>query len=168
MAEIFYLFTKHSKFSRETLSPITYYATTAATGAALGLIFTANDLSNSDIKELKGIFIAAFIYTAAIFISMTIFAFLTVRRMQIFIGCIISALLLSIISIFIINTTFYAFIGIIVGTLYLIVDTQLMINKAENGLIEPFEDARQIYYDLFNIFIKIASLLSKDRKGKNE
>ena len=99
---------------------------------------------------------------------MTIFAFLTVRRSQIYLGCIISALILSLISIFTINPDLYAFIGVLIGTLYLIVDTQLMINKAENGIIEPFEDARQIYYDLFNIFIKIVSLLSKDGKGKKD
>jgi FtsH-binding integral membrane protein len=162
------LFTRHSKFSRETLSPITYYATTAATGAALGLVFASNNLSYADLRELKGIFLTAFIYTGAIFISMTVFAFLTVRRMQIYLGCAITALVLSIISIFIINTNLYAFIGILVGILYLIVDTQLMINKAENGMIEPFEDARQIYYDLLKIFVRIVVLLLKDKKEKKD
>lgn len=110
----------------------------------------------------------AFIYTATIFISMTLFALLTVRRTQIFLGCVISSLVLSIISIFIINTTLAAFVGLIVGILYLIVDTQLMINKAENGIIEPFEDARHIYYDLLKIFIRIVVLLLQEKKEKRK
>lgn len=162
------MFTKHSKFSRETLSPLTYYAATAATGAALGLVFASNSISSSELKALKGIFLTAFIYTATIFISMTVFALLTVRRTQIFLGCVISSFVLSIISIFIVNTNLAALVGLIVGLLYLIVDTQLMINKAENGIIEPFEDARHIYYDLLKIFIRIVVLLLKDQDKKEK
>lgn len=165
IAELVFLFTRHSKFSKEVLSPINYFATTAATGAGVGLIFTI-PMSPSDLVELKSIFLSAFIFTASIFITMTIFAMLTVRRTQIFFGCIIASLVLSIIGIFITNVTTSAIFGLIIGVLYVIVDTQLMINKAESGLFEPFEDARHLYYNLLRIFLQIIVLLSKDKKKK--
>jgi FtsH-binding integral membrane protein len=166
LAEVFYLFTRHSKFSQEYVSPINFYATTAATGAALGLIFTMK-MSTSDLLELKSIFLSSFIFTFSIFLTMTIFAILTVRRVQIFFGCIIGSLVLSIIGIFVVNTTFSAIIGLIIGVLYVVVDTQLMINKAEQGMIEPFEDARHLYYNLLRIFLEIIILLSKNKKKKD-
>ena len=165
IAELVYLFTRHSKFSTEVLSPANFYASTFAIGAALGLSFTI-EMSQSELFELKSIFMTAFIFTAAIFFVMTVFALLTVRRLQIFFGCIVTSLILSIATIFIYNTTLYSVIGLLIGSLYIIVDTQLMINKAESGMFEPFEDARHLFYNLVKIFIRIIVLLSKDKKSK--
>ena len=123
-------------------------------------------MSEYELLELKKIFITSFIFTASIFASMTVFALLTVRRIQIFFGCIISSLILSIIGIFVVNSTFAALIGLVVGVLYIIVDTQLMINKAEQGIFEPYEDARHLYYNLLRVFLEIISLLSKESKKK--
>ena len=167
IAELVYVFTRHSKFSTEVLSPANFYASTFAIGAALGLTFSI-DMSRNELLELKSIFMSAFIFTAAIFFVLTVFSLLTARRLQIFFGCIITSLILSIVSFFIFNTTMYSIIGVIIGSLYIIVDTQLMINKAENGVFEPFEDARSLFYNLVKIFIRIIVLLSKDKKNKKD
>ena len=110
IAEIVLFFTRHSKFSKQFLSPITYYALTSAVGAALGLVFSSqmtSNMSKSDIIMLKSVFLTAGVYTSGIFLSISLFALLTIRRMIIFYGCIISSFILSIISIFIINASLY-------------------------------------------------------------
>lgn len=167
IAELFYMFTRHSKFSREILSPANFYASTFAIGAAFGLVFSL-DMSKKELLILKEIYTAAFIYTAAIFLALTIFSLMTVRRLKIFYGCIFTSLILSIVSFFIFNATLYSIIGLIVGSLYIVVDTQLMINKTESGIFEPYEDARSLFYNLAKIFIRIVVLLSKNEKNKKE
>jgi len=118
---------------------------------------------------LKGASLSALIITGSIFVSMSIFSILTVRRTTIFFGALISSLVLSLIGIFVINAHLYAVIGIVVGILYVIVDTQMMIHKAESGRFEPFEDARQLFYDLVQLFLRILSvLLEKDKNEKKK
>ncbi len=164
-------FTRHSKFSKQFLSPITYYALTSAVGAALGLVFSSqmtSNMSKSDIIMLKSVFLTAGVYTSGIFLSISLFALLTIRRMIIFYGCIISSFILSIISIFRINASLYSIFGLIIGVLFVIVDTQIMIQKTERGIFEPFEDARQLYHNLVQLFIKIVQILLKDKKEKKD
>lgn len=64
-----------------------------------------------------------------------------------------------------------ALLGVVIGSLYVIVDTQLIIFKASSGVFEPFVDALNLFYDLFKIFIEIVKLLSsnndKKKKEKN-
>lgn len=53
--------------------------------------------------------------------------------------------------------------------LYVIIDTQLMIHKAENGVFDVYTDAKQLLLDLFKIFIEIFKLLAQnDKKKKNK
>lgn len=168
IAEIVLLFTCHSKFSKQLLSPISYYALTCP---ALGLVFSSqmtSNMSKSDIIMLKSVFLTAGVYTSGIFLSISLFALLTIRRMIIFYGCIISSFILSIISIFIINASLYSIFGLIIGVLFVIVDTQIMIQKTERGIFEPFEDARQLYHNLVQLFIKIVQILLKDKKEKKD
>lgn len=151
------------------LSPISFYAATALIGALIGALFSLN-MPVEEMEILKGASLSALIITAAIFVSMSVFSILTVRRTAIFFGALISSLVLSLIGIFVINAHLYAVIGIVVGLLYVIVDTQMMIHKAESGRIEPFEDARQLFYDLVQLFLRILSLLlekEKNEKKKN-
>ncbi len=151
------------------LSPISFYAATALIGALIVALFSLN-MPVEEMEILKGASLSALIITAAIFVSMSVFSILTVRRTAIFFGALISSLVLSLIGIFVINAHLYAVIGIVVGLLYVIVDTQMMIHKAESGRIEPFEDARQLFYDLVQLFLRILSLLlekEKNEKKKN-
>jgi hypothetical protein len=50
-----------------------------------------------------------------------------------------------------------------------ILDTQVIIFKAEAGAFEPFVDATNLFTDLFKIFIEIIKLLmSNSEKKKKE
>lgn len=165
IAEVVFLFTRHSKFAQTRLSPISFYATTFFLGALIGSVFIG--LGKEDTIAMKSLLMSAFVMTAAVFISVSVFALLTVRRTIIYFGSIISCLVLSVISIFLFRSPAEAVFGLIIGMLYVIIDTQLMIHKTENGLNEPYEDARQLFYDLVKILIEIMKILGKKEKKKD-
>ena len=52
------------------------------------------------------------------------------------------------------------------GVLYVIIDTQIMIHKAENGVFDTFTDAKHLLFDLFKIMMEIMKILSKEKKEK--
>jgi len=76
------------------------------------------------------------------------------------------ALVLGIIGFFVYKTALGAILGIIIGCVYVIIDTQIIIFKAQSGAFEPFIDATGLFIDLFNIFVKILKLMAKKKKGK--
>ena len=125
-------------------------------------------MSSGDALLLKNILINSFIYASALFASVSIFAFLTVNRRMIYAGCVSTALVLSLLSIFFFRGDFRAIIGIVIGLLYLVVDTQKMVHKAENGMYEPYHDARELFVDLVKITIEISKLLMSQEKEKKK
>lgn len=169
IGEIAYLFVKNTKFGKNTLSPANFYLICSTLGALFGMMLNvAYGQSKTSYAETKSIMLTAFIFTAAIFLSMTIFSFMTIRRTQIYFGCIVASLILSIIGIFVTNAVFSSLLGLILGVIYVIIDTQIMIFKAENGIYDAYEDARQIFVDLARIAIHIMVLLSKDSENKKK
>jgi len=167
IAEIVLFFAHSTKFGHIYLKPGTFFGYAIAFGSSIGFTFLMVD-DVEDQKLLGQVTMSAFIYSLSIFAAFSIFAMLTVRRTQIFLYSIISCLVLSLISIFVWNTTAAGIIGLIVGILYVIIDTQIIINKTENGIYDTFTDAKQLLIDLFKIFIEIMKLLMSDKKKKNK
>lgn len=91
---------------------------------------------------------------------------------MIFAGSFIASLVLSIFTLFISpNTFFAAVIGLVVSVLYVIVDTQIIIQKTEYGRFETFRDAKELFVDFIKIMIEVLNLLSKlsgEQKKKKE
>jgi len=83
---------------------------------------------------------------------------------MIFLGSALSCLILGIIGLFIFHTAMEAVIGIIIGCLYVIVDTQIIIFKAQSQIFQPFTDAINLYSDLIKVFVEIVKLLSSEKK----
>ncbi len=80
----------------------------------------------------------------------------------------ISILVLAIINIFVFSIVLDAVIGLAIGVLYVILDTQIIIHKTEAGIFDVFTDAKELFVDLVKIFIEIMKLLMKDKKKKDE
>lgn len=59
-------------------------------------------------------------------------------------------------------------IGLFIGILYLIFDTQLIIRKTESGTFEVYKDAKHLLIDLFKIFIEIAKILLKKEEEREK
>jgi hypothetical protein len=49
-----------------------------------------------------------------------------------------------------------------------VIDTQIIIHKTENGIFDVFTDAKQLLLDLFKIFIEILKWLAKQQKKKDD
>jgi FtsH-binding integral membrane protein len=112
--------------------------------------------------------LSAFIYAFSIFAVFSVFAMITVRRTQIFVYSAISCLALSLINIFVWNLAVSSIIGLVIGILYVILDTQIIVQKTELGVYDTFTDAKQLLIDLFKIFIEIFKLLASEKKKKNK
>lgn len=162
--EIYIICTKHNDFTMRVLSPVNFYAITVALGGIIGSVFT--EMRGKEAEFLLSTMITSFMMTCALFLSFSLFAVLTCRRLSIFFGGAVLALVLSIFGIFFYGGIIHALIGLVVGILYLILDTQMMIHKAENGIIQPYEDARQLFLDFVKIFLEILKILNKMNKNK--
>ena len=53
----------------------------------------------------------------------------------------------------------YLMIGLLTACLYIIYDTQIIIEKAENGDKDVVSHTLTLFVDLFNIFIRILEIL---------
>lgn len=82
----------------------------------------------------------------------------------IFFGSIIATLVLAVINIFVFSVFVEAVIGLFIGVLYVIVDTQMIIHRTESGIYDVFSDAKLLFLDLVKIFIEILKILSSKKK----
>jgi FtsH-binding integral membrane protein len=111
--------------------------------------------------------ISAGVYTFAIFACFSVFAIITNKRTHIFAGAAIASLILSLVSLFLFRfSVLESLIGLALGILYVIIDTQMMIMRAESQNKDVFQDAKSLFIDFVKIFLRILELLSKDDKKK--
>ena len=59
------------------------------------------------------------------------------------------------------------FLGVVIFSLYIVVDTQLMISRAEMGYKDVPGHALQLFLDFINLYVRILRLLSDKKKKKN-
>ena len=109
---------------------------------------------------------SAFIMTTALFGTFSIFSIATSKRLGIYFGASILCLVIGIINIFIWNVMLEAMIGVVIGCLYVIIDTQTIIHKTENGIFDVYRDAKMLFVDFVKIFIHILKILSENKKEK--
>ena len=70
------------------------------------------------------------------------------------------------------NLTYLMF-GLLIGCLYIIYDTQMIVERAENGDKDEISHAMILFVDLFELFIRILQILielqkNEDNKKKKE
>lgn len=162
IAEVVIIFTRNSKFAKNYLNPGTFYAYAVCFGIVIGAIVEAS--TKSERKVMVGLVTSAFIYSLALFSTFTMFALLTVRRSSILFGSFITIFILSLISLFVFSSALESLIALIMGCLYVIVDTQIIIHKTENGIYNVFTDAKELFLDFVKIFCEIMKVMSKKKK----
>ena len=136
-------------------------------GISLGGLLATGiaNFSKSDKLFINNVCFQALLLTALIFFVFSMFSILTSNRLAIYSGATILTLVLSIISFFIWNFMLEIIIGVIIGCLYIITDTQRIIYKSENNRKNNvFQDAKLLFVDFAEIFFKILTYLLK----KNE
>ena len=64
------------------------------------------------------------------------------------------------------NLTYLMF-GLLIGCLYIIYDTQMIVERAENGDKDEISHAMILFVDLFELFIRILQILIELQKNED-
>jgi FtsH-binding integral membrane protein len=149
---------------------------------ALGLFTFCNGMSIGPLIGYAAhldpsIVVTALLSTTVIFAMFSIAAMVATRRSYLYLGSILSSamtilFLMSILSMFGMRSDFMTNIQLGVGLLvfmgYVIFDTQIMIEKASNGMTDYISDAVQLFIDFVAIFVRILIILSKMSEKKEK
>ena len=123
------------------------------------------------------ILVQAVSYTAIVFGSFTAVSVFSKRRSYLFLGGIISSMVSCMFWYRTLSWLFgyanyssefglmYTMIGLFVACLYIIYDTQMIIEKAERGQKDVPTHTMILFVDLFDLFIKIVQVLIKLNEG---
>ncbi|EFJ50472.1 Bax inhibitor-1, partial [Volvox carteri f. nagariensis] len=137
-------------------------------GAALGKLVDLAVLVDPSIV------LTAFLGTAAVFLSFTLAALLSARRSFLFLGgwlaSAVTGLFVLRLSSWLLGAGTLAFqaelyVGLLMFALYVLVDTQLIVEKAGAGYMDPIRAALDLLVDLLAIFARVlVILLNKQAK----
>jgi len=118
----------------------------------------------------------AFLMSTGIFSVFSVWALLAQRRSWLYIGGFLSTCLTMLViasfanmffrSAFIFNSEIY--LGLLVFSLFVIFDTQMIVEKASLGDKDFIGHSLQLFMDFLNIFIRILLILSKDKKKEKK
>ena len=123
------------------------------------------------------IVVNALVYTMAIFVSFSLFSLVTKRRSMLFLGGFLSSAVSMMFFAQIISMVFgmgltfsigYNIIGVWIFALYVIFDTQMIIEKSARGDIDVAGHALELFVDLVQILIKILKILGESEKKKRK
>eukprot|EP00355_Strombidium_rassoulzadegani_P001534 CAMPEP_0168614440 /NCGR_PEP_ID=MMETSP0449_2-20121227/3976_1 /TAXON_ID=1082188 /ORGANISM="Strombidium rassoulzadegani, Strain ras09" /LENGTH=179 /DNA_ID=CAMNT_0008655121 /DNA_START=231 /DNA_END=770 /DNA_ORIENTATION=- len=119
-------------------------------------------------------------YTSVVFACFSGIALFSKRRSYLFLGGVISSIMMSMMVYRLTSWLFgtggasfgmgYMMVGLFVECLYVIYDTQMIIERAERGDKDVPVHTMMLFIDLFDMFLKIVQILIKlqegDRKDK--
>lgn len=71
---------RSNKFGATYLKPGTFYAYALCMGGVIGVLFQHPDIKGEEALQLGQIVMSAFVYTMGIFVSLSFFALITIRR----------------------------------------------------------------------------------------
>ena len=146
---------------------LSFYGYAIALGGSLSVI--PFDLSKSQKIYFYQISLEALLMTSLIFFCFSAFALLTSKRVLIYLGVSSALFILSIINIFIWNGKLEIIIGMVMAVGYIIVDTQEIIHRANyGGDYNTLIDAKMLFIDFANIFIKILIHLMKEKDKEDK
>jgi len=121
------------------------------------------------------IILTALLATVAIFASFSLAAMIAKRRSFLYLGGILSSclffmILLSCMNYFVQSTVvipaIHLYGGLLLFTVYVVYDTQLIIEAAENGSEDYVWHAMELFLDFIAIFIRILIILMRSKEGK--
>lgn len=145
-----------------------------------GLAFQMGYLTGPFINHLvevePQILVQALVYTGAAFTSFSLISLCSKRRSYLFLGgiiaTIIQALILNNLIRWITGYGFYGMpyllTGLFLSCLYIIYDTQVIIERAERGDKDVPTHTMMLFIDLFDLFIRIIKILMELNKNKEE
>ena len=155
---------RNSTFGRR-VNFTSLYGYASSVGGVLGSTIAGMD-TESRIANFRYC-MSAFVSAIIIFVSFSAFSMLTSNRAGIYGLCIAASLILSIISFFFFGAS--TIIGVILGILYVIIDTQSIIYRSKNSTSDAVNDAKMLFVDLVKIFYKLyEENMKKDKEKKKK
>lgn len=122
------------------------------------------------------ILIQALVYTGVAFTSFSVISLFSKRRSFLYLG----GLIMTIVNVMIFYRLIgwllgysafnmaYLMVGMFVACLYIIYDTQVIVEKAERGDKDVPTHTMTLFIDLFDLFIRILQILMKLNEDKRE
>ena len=166
IGEIALLFMSKQNSSYQKLNFLSFYAYALSIGGGVGMI--GYGLNQAQAMLFYKVVMSSFVMTTAVFGAFSVFSILTHQRIGIYLGSALLTLVLGIISIFVFNVMMEAVLGLIIGCLYVIVDTQTIIRRTEEGQFDVVRDAKMLFVDFVKIFIEILKILQENKKKDEE
>jgi FtsH-binding integral membrane protein len=122
------------------------------------------------------ILIQALVYTAIAFTSFSVISLFSKRRSYLYLGGLIMTLVQGMLLYRFVGWMFgysaynmiYLMFGLFVACLYIIYDTQVIVEKAERGDRDIPTHTMTLFIDLFELFIRIIQILIKLNEDKNK
>lgn len=165
VAEIILYFMNRDTPNGRRVSFASLYGYASSVGGALGSTIAGMD-DQSRIENYRYC-MSAFVSMLIIFVMFSIFSILTSNRTGIYVFSAISSIVLGLFSFFFFG--YSAIISVILGALYIILDTQNIIYRSKSSNTDPVMDAKLLFVDLVKIFYKIYEYLQKkDKEKKNK
>jgi len=122
------------------------------------------------------IVMTAFLFTTIIFVCFSLSALYTQKRTYLYLGGLLATgtsvmLLLSLMNIFgrselIFNINLYLGLGLACG--YILYDTQVIVERANNGDMNYVKHALLLFIDMVDLFVRILIILIKNSQNKNK
>jgi FtsH-binding integral membrane protein len=145
-------------------------------GLAFFLGFLIGPAINMLLEFEPTIVLQALMITAAVFTSFSFISLYSKRRSFLFLGGIIMTLIQGMMLYKMFGWLFgyntlnigYLMVSLFTCCLFIIYDTQLIIEKAERGEKDVPAHAMRLFIDLFDLFIKIIQILMKLKEGEED
>ena len=162
IADIILIFMNRNTPNGRRVSFASLYGYASSVGGVLGSTIAGMD-DQSRIENYRYC-MSAFVSMLIIFVMFSVFSILTSNRTGIYLFSTVSSIVLSIFAVFFFG--YSAIIGVILGALYIITDTQNIIYRSKSSITDPVMDAKLLFIDLVKIFYKIYEYLQKKDKEK--
>ena len=140
------------------------YGYASSVGGSLGAYISQMD-TESRIDNYRYC-MSAFVSALIIFVMISIFSTLTSNRVGVYLMSLVSAIVLGLFSWLFLGGS--VIVSVILGMLYVIIDTQSIIFRAKSGDDDIIRHAKYLFVDLVKIFYKLYEYLQKKDKEKKK
>jgi len=166
IADIALIFMNRNTPRARRASLASLYGYASSVGGSLGSYIARMDTESRVLNYRYCL--SAFVSVLIIFSMFSIFSILTSNRTGVYAFSTIGAIVLSLFSFFYFG--YSAIIGVILGALYVITDTQNIIYRAKNSGSDAIQDAKMLFIDLVKMFYKLYEYFQKkeDKKKKEK
>ena len=168
IADIVLIFMNRNSPNGRRVGFASLYGYASSVGGGLGSYLPSLDQSSR--MNMYRYMMSAFVSVLVIFVLFSVFALLTSNRAGIYGLVTLSSLILAILGIFFWGYSYL--ISAIIGSLFIVTDTQNIIYRQKRGQGDAIYDAKLLFVDMVQLFYKLFEYFQKkdkdDKKKKKD